>query len=275
MSDMRIAVIQMNLTHSYEDNMEKSETLLQSAGREGATIACFPELFPYSWFSVGEDSRHLALAEPADGRTLQRVREWAKAYRIAVIAPIYEQEGGNRYNTSFVVSEHGDVLGRYRKNHIPYHPGWFEKYYYGPGDLGFPVFHHQGTQIGIQTCWDNLFPEGSRILAVKGARVIFSPRGTGDYSVPRWRTALAANAMANGCFVATANRIGLEGDLYRFGGDSFVSGPDGRIIAAATQEDEALVVTLDLREVEESRKEWPFLEDRRPHIYREIAEGPQ
>lgn len=274
MAQMRLALIQMNLSGTYEDNLEKTQALLRSASDSGASIACLPELFSHPWFSASEDSRHLVLAEAADGKTVTLVREWARAHRIAVIAPIYEADGERRFNTSFLVSEHGDILGRYRKNHIPYHPGWFEKYYYGPGDVGFPVFYHQGIPIAIQTCWDNFFPEGSRILALKGARVIFAPRGSGEYSAARWRTALAANAMANGCFVATVNRMGLEAGRYMFGGDSRVIRPAGETLAAATTEDEALVATLDLDEVEESRREWPFLEDRRPGIYREISEGP-
>ncbi len=265
----------MNLSIGVSENLHKTERLLEEVRERGATIALLPELFPLPWVAAGEDSRAFAYAEPEDGPTLTFIRKTARRLHMAVAAPIYERCGDRRFNTTFVVSEHGDILMRYRKNHIPYHPGWFEKFYYEPGDLGFPVFHHEGATMGVQTCWDNLFPEGSRILALKGAEVILAPRGSGDYSRRRWRTALAANAMANNCFVATVNRIGEERGGHLFGGDSLVVGPDGEIVAAAEGEDVALAVEVDLEQVQESRREWPFLADRRPPLYREICEGPR
>ncbi len=265
----------MNLSIGVSENLRKTERLLREVREKGATLALLPELFPLPWVASGEDSRAFAYAEPEDGPTLTYIRKTAQRLGMAVAVPLYERCGDRRFNTTFVVSEHGDILMRYRKNHIPYHPGWFEKFYYEPGDLGFPVFHHQGVTMGIQTCWDNLFPEGSRILALKGAEVILAPRGSGDYSRRRWRTALAANAMANNCFVATVNRIGQESGGYLFGGDSLVVGPDGEVVAAAEREDVALAVEVDLEMVQQSRREWPFWGDRRPQLYREICEGPR
>ncbi len=275
MARLTLGLIQMNLSVGVAENLEKTEGLLQEAARQGASLALLPELFPLPWVASAEDSRAFAYAEPEDGRTLTYMRKTARALGMALAVPLYERCGEQRFNTTFVVSQHGDILLRYRKNHIPYHPGWYEKYYYEPGDLGFPVFHHEGTTIGVQTCWDNLFPEGSRILALKGAEIILAPRGSGDYSKARWRTALAANAMANNCFVATVNRIGREKGDYLFGGDSMVIDPDGQVVARAEGEDVAIAVEIDLDKVKVSRDEWPFLADRRPSIYRELCEGPR
>lgn len=275
MARLTLGLIQMNLTAGVSETLAKTERLILEASQKGATLALLPELFPLPWVASAEDSRAFAYAEPEDGPTLTHMRETAQRLGITLAVPLYEEAGGRRYNTTFVVSEHGDILLRYRKNHIPYHPGWYEKFYYEPGDLGFPIFYHQGTPMGVQTCWDNLFPEGSRILALKGAEVILAPRGSGDYSRRRWRTALAANAMANNCFVATVNRIGIESGGYLFGGDSLLVDPDGEIVAAAEGEDVALTVELDLDKVRQSRAEWPFGSDRRPSLYREICEGPR
>ncbi len=275
MARLVLGLVQMNLSVSVAENLEKAETLLRDVRGQGASIALLPEMFPLPWVAGAEDSRAFAFAEDEDGTTLARMRTIAAEAGIAIAVPIYERSGERRFHTTFVLSEHGDILMRYRKNHVPYHPGWYEKYYYEPGDLGFPVFRHQGTTLGVQTCWDNLFPEGSRILALKGAEVILAPRGSGDYSRGRWRTTLAANAMANNCFVATVNRIGMESGGYMFGGDSLVVGPDGEVVAAVEGEDAALAVEIDLGKVQESRAEWPFQADRRPSLYREIAEGPR
>jgi len=272
MASLTLGLIQLNMSDGPDATLDKADRLLRQVRDQGATLALLPEMFPLPWPAAGEDSRAFALAEAADGPTLARVRTMARAIGIAVAVPVYEAAGGRRFNATFVLSAHGDLLLRYRKNHIPYHPGWYEKFYYEPGDDGFPVFHHQGATFGVQTCWDNLLPEGSRILALKGAEVILAPRGSGAYSSRRWRMALAANAMANGCFVATANRAGFDGGV-EFGGDSLVVGPDGEVVAAAEGEDVGLAVEIDLAKVQESRREWPLLADRRPHLYREITEG--
>ncbi len=272
---LTLGLIQMNLSVGVSENLAKTDVLLQEAARQGASLALLPEMFPLPWVASVEDSRAFAYAEPEDGPTLSYMRKTAKALGIALAVPLYERCGEQRFNTTFVISPYGDILMRYRKNHIPYHPGWYEKYYYEPGDLGFPVFHHMGSVMGVQTCWDNLFPEGSRILALKGAEIILAPRGSGDYSRERWRTSLAANAMANNCFVATVNRIGRERGGYQFGGDSLVVGPDGEVVASTQGEDVALTVEIDLDKVRQSRGEWPFLADRRPSLYREICEGPR
>lgn len=267
-----LGLMQLNLSGGVQQNLDKTERLLGQAQVAGASLVLLPELFPYPWFPVTEDSRHWKWAEPESGPIVGRVRAWAKQYHVTMVLPTYQLDQGRRFNTSYVISDQGDLLGWYRKTHIPYHPGWYEKYYYEPGDSGWPVFYHRGITFGIQTCWDNLFPEGSRILGLRGVHLILAPRGTGDYSRPRWRTALAANALANNCFVASVNRVGQEGD-YPFGGDSYVIAPDGEMWATQSQDDELLVVPLDIDRVYASRREWPFRDDRRPGLYGPLVSG--
>lgn len=266
-----LALAQLDLTGSVQENMDKTALMLKKAQASGASLALLPELFPFSWFPVTEDSQFFSWAQSPTSDILIQARDWARQYRVTLVFPTYELAGTERFNTTFVISPNGDVLGHYRKNHIPYHPGWYEKFYYQPGNSGWPVFYHQGMTFGVQTCWDNLFPEGSRILGLKGVHLILAPRGTGDYSRPRWRTQLAANALANQCFVASTNRVGLEG-TYRFGGDSFVVDPNGTITSASPNTEELLVVPLNLNLVYESRREWPFWQDRRPELYRALGE---
>ncbi len=268
---LKVALIQMNLTGPAEANLDAAAAYLREAGRQEADLALLPELFPHPWFPVTEDARHFALAEPETGPVMARIREAVRESGITVAVPTYERDAGRRFNTTYVLAPTGDILFKYRKNHIPYHPGWFEKYYYEPGNLGFPVFHLNGLTIGIQTCWDNLFPEGSRILGQKGAHVILAPRGTGDATRSRWRTALAANALANNCYVVGVNRVGLEGGAYQFGGDSAAFDPDGGVMAECGVDPGMTLAVIDSRVVDRSRSEWPFHYDRRPSLYRELT----
>lgn len=267
MPSLNLSVIQMDLSAGYDHNLRKAEQLVRTAKDQGSQLAVLPELFAWNWFPVEENSQLFQLAEDDQGPTLCQVQRWAAECRISLAAPLYERSGEHRFNTTYIISDTGTVLGKYRKNHIPYHPGWYERYYYQPGDLGFPVFHLAGLRIGVQTCWDNLLPEGSRVLGLLGTDVILAPRGTGRYTVGRWRTALLANALANGCYVATANRIGLEGDRYEFGGDSFIGDPQGEIAGSATEQDEVVTRTIDREAVVRARSEWPFFYDLRPEIY--------
>ena len=261
---------QMDLTSGYDSNLAKTEALIKAAAANHSALVLLPELFAWEWFPAAESSLLFDRAEPERGATLETVRQWATDNNIIVVAPLYERDGDRRFNTTYVISRAGHIVGKYRKNHIPYHAGWYEKFYYGPGDLGFPVFHMEGLTIGIQTCWDNLFPEGSRLLALAGVDVILAPRATGAHTTGRWRTALTANAQANGCFVATANRFGREGGQYEFGGDSFIVSPLGEVLASAPLRDGVVAATVDSAEVALARKEWPFLSDRRPQLYRRV-----
>lgn len=270
---LQVALVQMNLTGTPDENLAAAHGYLRQAADRGAHLALLPELFPFPWFPVTEDATYFALAEPDSGPVLTRMREMAQDTGLYLAVPTYEAADGRRFNTTYVVAPTGAILFRYRKSHIPYHPGWFEKYYYEPGDLGFPVFHLNGLTIGIQTCWDNLFPEGSRILGLKGVHVILAPRGTGDVSRPRWRTALMANGLANNCYVVTVNRVGLEGGTYQFGGDSAAFDPEGEVVAACGPEPGIAVAAIDSAAVDRSRSAWPFQYDRRPELYGALSAG--
>ncbi len=265
----------MDLSGAVEQNLERADSLLGEAAQASATLALLPELFPFPWFPASESAEHFGWAEAGGGTAVAAAAAMARRHGLTVVVPTYDLdvEHGTRYNTTYVVAPTGAVLGRYRKNHIPYHPGWYEKYYYEPGNLGFPVFVHQGLRFGIQTCWDNLFPEGSRLLGLAGVHLILAPRGTGDQSLARWRTALAANALANNCYVATVNRTGLEGGQWRFGGDSALFDPNGTVVAEATKPNQVVVATVDKALADASRAAWPFRDDRRPTLYQDLSRG--
>lgn len=268
---LKVALVQMNLTGTAGANLDAAHQYLREAADRGAELALLPELFPFAWFPVTEDATHFALAEPESGPIISRMRVMARDTGLTLAVPSYELVLGHRFNTTYVLAPTGDTIFRYRKSHIPYHPGWFEKYYYEPGDLGFPTFHMKGLTIGIQTCWDNLFPEGSRVLGGKGVHLILAPRGTGDESRPRWRTALSANGLANNCYVVSANRVGLEGGTYMFGGDSAAFDPDGNVVAECGLEPGIAMADIDSAVVDRSRSAWPFHYDRRPELYRELV----
>jgi predicted amidohydrolase len=268
-----IALVQLACSPEPDANREKAMRLVGEAA--GAQVICLPELFPYPWFLQEERREPFRWAEPlADGPTVTAMADLARRREVTIVAPFYERAAsGIYYDSAALLGPDGTLLGLYRKNHIPEEPGYHEKFYYRPGNTGFPVFDTGDVHIGVQICWDNMFPEGSRILGLKGVEVIFAPRATQAKTRERWRATLVGNALANGCFVATANRTGRDG-ILEFGGDSLVVDPDGQIIAQASEEDEALVVELDLEQVWQARHAWPYYRDRRPEIYGEIAAEP-
>lgn len=270
-----IALIQMACGQEPEANREKAAHLADLAAGAGAQIVCLPELFPYPWFPQEEREEPFHLAEsPENGPTVTVMADLARRRKITVVTSFYERaSGGIYYNSAVLLGPEGRPLGLYRKNHLPEEAGYHEKFYFRPGNTGFPVFDTEGGRVGVQVCWDNMFPEGSRILGLKGAEVIFAPRATPTGSLKRWEAMLTANALANGCFVATVNRIGCDGGL-EFGGDSLVINPDGEVIAGANGSDEPLLVELDLEQVRRARHAWPYYRDRRPEIYGEIATEP-
>lgn len=266
----RIAVVQMDAS---ADNLNRAADWIAAAAREGADFVLLPELANVPWLPAREEPDLLAWAEEEDGPSLTALREAAARHRINLIAPIFERAGAHRYSTAFVIDRAGQVVGRYRKNHIPYEPGWYEKFYYEPGDSGYPVFEHEGLRFGIQICWDNMFIEGSRILALQGADVIFSPRATGFGSLDLWRAVLQTNAAVNHCYLFNANRVG-EDRTTRFGGGSLVADPYGRVVAEAPEAKPCLLVAdVDRAALEQSRARQPFFENRRPGLYSLISRG--
>ncbi len=264
---VKVASLQMD---GSKDNLIRAENLVAAVARAGADFAVLPELTGCAWLPAREEEPLLGLAEPDRGKTLTTLREMAASCRINLVAPVYEQSGGQRYSTAYVLDRGGAVIGKYRKNHIPYEPGWYEKFYYGPGDSGFPVFDHEGVRLGIQICWDNMFPEGTRILALKGAQLVFAPRATGHLSLGRWRTVLRANAAVNHLFVVSANRVGEDRGV-QFGGGSIIAGPTGCVLGEADDKPSVLVCEVNLKEITAVARAEPFFANRRPEIYTDLV----
>jgi len=268
---IKVAGVQMFCSEEKERNVDKAVRLAQIAAEKGAQIICFQELFSTHWFPKEMDRKHFTLAENLKGPSLGRMREVARTHEIALVCPFFEEgEEGGFYNTAVVFDAGGEMLGRYRKIHVPQIPLWEEKYYFAPGNLGFPVFHTRFAAIGIQVCWDNFFPEGSRILALKGAQIIFSPTAAAFASQKRWETVISGNAISNGVFVFRVNRVGSE-EKQDFYGKSFCVSPEGEMVDRPTGMKEGIaLVEMDLGDVERVRREWSFFKDRRPETYGEI-----
>lgn len=272
---IKLAGIQIACGEEKERNVEKAIKFAQVAVERGAQLICFPELFTTRWFPMEMDERHFALAEKANGPSVGRMQEFARAHGVVLVCPIFETEGpGAFYNSAVIIDAGGEILGSYRKVHVPRIPLWEEKYYFSPGDLGFSVFQTKFATIGVQICWDNFFPEGSRILALKGAQIIFSPTAAAFASQKRWETVISANAISNGLYIFRVNRVGSE-PKQDFYGRSFCMSPEGELLdkPAGMREGIALV-DVDLKGIDQIRREWPFFGDRRPEAYEEILKKP-
>ena len=248
--------------------------LIEKAAHKGVQILCLQELFNGPYFCAEQNPRWHAFAEHIpSGPTIHRLMPLAKRHRMVIIAPIYEvQMPGLYFNTAAVIDADGRYLGKYRKHHIPHiHPGFYEKYYFAPGNLGYPVFATRYAKIGVYICYDRHFPEGARVLGLNGAEIVFNPSATcANVSEHLWEIEQRAHAVANGYFVGTVNRVGCEkpwkiGEFY---GKSYFSDPRGKIVAQAGRNKDELVVTdLDLDLIEEVRSAWQFFRDRRPETY--------
>ena len=267
---MRVAGIQFSCSEEKERNLDKAVKLAEVAGKNDVRILCFQELFNTHWFPKEIDPRHFSLAEGQDGPTIVRMQAVAKQYDLVVICPFFEREGESFFNAAVVIDAGGEILGTYRKIHVPQIPFWEEKYYFAPGNLGFPVFKTRYGVVGVQICWDNFFPEGSRILALKGAEIIFAPTAAAFASQQRWETVIASNAIFNGLFVFRVNRVGSE-ERQDFYGRSFCVSPEGELLdQPAGMKEGIVIVDVDLKRIEKVRQAWPFFRDRRPSAYGEI-----
>lgn len=268
---VKIGLIQMSCSKDKKENLDKAIKLIQNAAAQGANIICFQELFNLHWFPKNIDSTNFALAEEIPGNTTKLMSEVAKKEKIVLILPMFEKaEEGIYFNTAVVINSNGKLLGKYRKNHIPHQPLWEEKFYFTLGNLGYPVFKTKFAVIGIQICWDNFFPEGSRILGLKGAQIIFAPTACTFAFQAKWRKMLCSHAIANNLFVARVNRVGDE-EGQKFHGGSIVIDPDGEIIAeAGSENDEVLITEIDLDMIKETRNIWTFYANRRPESYKEV-----
>ena len=270
---IKLAGIQITCSEEKERNIEKAIRFTKIAIEKGAQIICFQELFTTHWFPREMNKRFFSLAEKVDGPTIDTMRRLAKEHGVVLICPIFEIEENSFYNSAVVIDADGEILGSYRKIHVPQIPLWEERYYFSSGNHGFPVFETKFAPIGIQICWDNFFPEGSRILALKGAKILFSPTAAAFAPQRRWETVISSNAIANGVYIFRVNRVGSE-EKQDFYGRSFCISPEGELLDKPTgMKDSIALIEVDLKNIDKTRKEWPFLRDRRPEVYREIAEN--
>ena len=269
---MKLAGIQISCYEEKDRNIEKAAKLAEIAIEKGAQIICFQELFTNPWFPREMNKRHFSLAEKMDGPSVTRMQELAKEFEVVLICPIFETGEDGFFNSAVIIDAGGEILGRYRKIHVPQIPLWEEKYYFLPGNLGFPVFKTRFAVIGVQICWDNFFPEGSRILTLKGAQVIFSPTAAAFASQKKWEMVISSNAISNGVYIFRVNRVGSE-EKQDFYGRSFCVSPEGELLDKPTGMKEGIaLIDIHLKDIEKVRKEWPFFKDRRPDVYNEILQ---
>ena len=289
----RVGLIQMSATPDPDKNLQRAIDRIHQASARGAQVVCLPELFQTQYFCQREDHALFDLAEPIPGRTTNQLSAVAKQLRIVLIASLFEKRApGVYHNTAVVFDADGSLRGMYRKMHIPDDPLYYEKFYFTPGDLGFRSFDTSYGKVGTLVCWDQWYPEGARITSLQGANILFYPTAIGWHPAEKeqwgvaqhdaWRTIQRAHAIANGVFVAVVNRVGFEdGDIrgnkapgagLEFWGQSFLCDPFGRIIAeASADKEEILLGDIDLKAMEEIRRNWPFLRDRRIESYAPIT----
>jgi N-carbamoylputrescine amidase len=273
---MRIGLVQTEGAPRKQKNIEKVLDFVEEAARKGAEIVCLQELFSTQYFCVVQNLKYFDLAEPIPGPTTNRLATQARKKKVAIIAPIFEadtQVPGTFYNSAAIIDRNGKIVGKYRKTHLPQLTGYHEKFYFKPGNLGYPVFEAKGNKFGVVICYDRHFEEGPRIEALKGAELVFVPTCTGFYP-ELWELELRAHAAFNTMFVAGINRCGIEFPQQpaKYYGRSIVVDPKGKIIAKAGEDEQVLVSDVDLRQVVERRKEAPFLRDRRPDLYGELSQ---
>jgi N-carbamoylputrescine amidase len=280
-SKVTIGLVQPKCSTSKEENVGRALERIAEAAAAGANVVCLPELFAGHYPCQSEDHRKFAEAEPIPGPTSQILAEAARRHGVVLIGSLFERRGPGLYhNTAVVWDADGRQAGLYRKMHIPDDPCYYEKFYFTPGDLGFPSFPTRYGRVGVCVCWDQWFPEAARLVALSGAEMIFYPTaigwlghekaqfGAGQHAA--WETVMRGHAIANGLFVAAVNRTGVEGQL-EFWGASFVAGPSGNLLARASHDrEELLLAECDLDEIDFVRTHWPFLRDRRIDAYGDL-----
>ncbi|MBI1336263.1 MAG: acyltransferase [Phycisphaera sp.] len=285
---IQLGLVQHACSSDVKANVDKAVKMIRDAAKRGARVIATQELFAGTYFCQIEDDARFALAEPIPGPTSQRLSDLAKELGIYITASLFERRtAGIYHNTSVMLSPSGELVGKYRKMHIPDDPRFYEKYYFTPGDLGWQTQNltldkSNPVTTGMLVCWDQWYPEAARLTAMRGAQVLFYPTAIGWYhgETPEdrkqqreaWHTIQRSHAIANGVYVAAINRVGVEEDLEFWGG-SFVCDPGGVVIAEASREnEEALVVECDLSRIEAIRKGWPFFRDRRIDAYSPITQ---
>ncbi|HEX9704656.1 MAG TPA: carbon-nitrogen hydrolase [Gemmatimonadales bacterium] len=282
----KVGLVQMSMTADPAANLAKAVTRVKDAAEAGAAVVCLPELFRTLYIGQREEHELFNLAEAVPGPSTETLAQVARDAGVVVIAPLFERRAAGLYhNTAAVIDADGKLLGIYRKMHIPDDPAYYEKFYFAPGDLGFRAFDTRAGRIGTLVCWDQWYPEGARLTALQGANVLFYPTAIGwhpaekaqygEQQLDAWRTIQRGHAIANGCWVAAVNRVGIErldgqgpGGGLEFWGHSFLADPFGVVVAEAPGDKEALLLAdVDLNRVEEVRRNWPFLRDRRTDAY--------
>ena len=256
--------------------IQKHIPFIEEAGKQGVQILCLQEIFNTPYFCPGQDAKWYASAETIPGPTVERMQQYAKKYQMVMVVPIFEKEqAGVLYNTAAVIDADGTYMGKYRKTHIPQTSGFWEKFFFRPGNLGYPVFETVYAKVGVYICYDRHFPEGARALGLNGAEIVYNPSATvKGLSQYLWKLEQPAHAVANGYFMGCINRIGIEKpwDLGEFYGSSYFVDPRGQIVATASEDkDELLVTEIDLELIEEVRATWQFFRDRRPEAYEELT----
>lgn len=260
-----------------EAMLNKHIPFIENAGNSGVQILCLQEIFNTPYFCPGQDKSWYESAEAIPGPTVEILQEFAKKYNMVIIAPIYEKEQpGILYNSAAVIDADGSYLGKYRKNHIPHTSGFWEKFFFKPGNLGYPVFQTKYCKIGVYICYDRHFPEGARILGLNGAEIVYNPSATvAGLSQYLWQLEQPAHAAANGYFMGCINRVGTEKpwNLGKFYGSSYFVDPRGQIFSQASEDkDELLIAEFNLDMIEEVRATWQFFRDRRPESYGKITD---
>jgi N-carbamoylputrescine amidase len=284
---LTVGLLQRRCSPDSAANLAGTIQAIREAAKRGAQIVCLEELFRSQYFCREENAERFDLAEPIPGPTTDALSKVARELSVVIVASIFERRAAGLYhNTAAILDADGSLLGIYRKMHIPDDPLYYEKFYFTPGDLGFPNFDTRYARIGTLVCWDQWYPEGARLSSLRGANILFYPTAIGWHpsekaqygaaQLDAWRTIQRSHAIANGVFVAAVNRVGFEGPPdsgLEFWGSSFVADPFGQVIAQASPDkEEILVVECDLRRMEEVRRNWPFLRDRRTDAYAPLLE---
>ncbi len=289
MNGFKIALVQSSAHRDREENLKKAILNVEKASSLGASIVCLPELFLTRYFCQSEDTDCFDLAEPIPGPATEKFCVEAKKRGVFIVCPLFEKRASGLYHNSLVfISPAGEICGIYRKMHIPDDPGYFEKFYFAPGDMGFSCFETGFAKIGTLICWDQWYPEAARITSLMGADIIFYPTAIGwhtneskdskNIQLEAWKTVQRAHAISNGIYVAVANRVGFEeseqnGGGIDFWGNSFVCDPQGAVICEASgKQEEIILADIDLGKIEETRRNWPFLRDRRIDAYSELRQ---
>jgi N-carbamoylputrescine amidase len=279
-----VGLVQMSCSTDVAENTAKVLARIDEAATQGAQIVSTQELYRSQYFCQTEDHANFALAEPIPGPSTDALCELAKRREIVIVASLFERRAPGLYhNTAVVIDADGSIVGRYRKMHIPDDPLFYEKFYFTPGDLGFRAFDTRYGRIGVLICWDQWYPEGARLTALAGAQILFYPTAIGWHPSERaeygdaqhssWETIQRSHAIANGVYVAVANRVGHEGDPgIQFWGQSFISDPSGQLMTKGSVEnEEILIAECDFNRIDVQRTHWPFLRDRRIDAYQEIG----